>query len=45
MTRNTVYYNQVFGNQLTKSYLNNKLKTYLKCWFIIIHLVKIIYFT
>ena len=24
MTREAVYYNQVFGNQLTKSYLNNK---------------------
>ena len=28
MTRDTVYYNQVFGNQLTKSYLNNKFKTF-----------------
>ena len=41
MTRESVYYNQVFRNQLTKSYLNNEFKTYLKCRFIIIHLVKV----
>ena len=41
MTRDTVYYNQVFRNQLRKSYLNNKFKTYLKCRFIIVHLLKV----
>ena len=45
MARDTVYYNQVFGNQLTKSYQNNKFKTHLKCRFIKIHLVKFMRFT